>query len=121
VSAEQTTTTETTSLPPLTAEEFAGDGGYTFRGVTLVEDENGNYVSAWGHIDPETFAAAVRDFDDEMAGPIDEDDRCRAEDVRHRWAVTIRPADDPSGWYMRFPSEITADTLGAFPITVVSR
>ncbi len=105
----------TEALPPLTAADFVS--GLTYNCVNLIEDENGDWVYAYGHIDREKFAAAVNEFDRDMAGPLDWDQQYTAEDVQHLHAVTVNP---PPEWYMTW-ANVDGDTPGAFPITVVSR
>ncbi|SFK32220.1 hypothetical protein [Cellulomonas sp. KH9] len=102
-------------LPPLTAEDFDSGSGYTFRGLPIIEDEDGTYVYTHGHVDPETFAAAVDDYDREVAGWLD--DPCDADGVDHMYAVTLA---GPPEWWMSW-NGVTAETPGAFPITVVTR
>lgn len=107
-------------LPPLTAADFDSGSGYTFRGVPVIEDESGTHIYTYGHVAPEVMAGAVTDYDDEMAGPLGDDEHTAAEDVQHLYAVTIKTPDDPEGWWMSW-REVAAETPGAFPITVVSR
>lgn len=104
--------------PPLTAEEFDTGCGYTYEGVSICEDENGSWVYAYGHVDPETFARVVNTYDREEGG-MDED-WYDAGAVQHLWAVTEEPADAPDGWWIRWDG-VTATTPQAFAITVVSR
>lgn len=101
-------------LPPLTAEDFTSGSGYTFRGVPVIENEDGTHAYTYGHVDPETFAAAVSDYDREVAG---EDEPTDADSVDHRYAITTV---SPPEWWMTWKN-VTAETPGAFPITVVSR
>jgi hypothetical protein len=105
-------------LPPLTAEDFDSGAGYTFRGVPI--DEDGNWVYAYGHVDPATFAGAVNDYDGEVAGCLDPDDLCGADAVEHCHAITLIGPDEPDGWWITW-GDVTAETPGSFPITVVSR
>ena len=106
------------NYPALTAEEF-NEGCYgTFLGVPLLEDEDGSYVFAWGHRDPATFVEAIRLFDEETVGiPETTYD---ADDVQHRWAITLQPADGPEGWRIQWGG-VTEDTPNAFAVTVVNR
>lgn len=105
-------------LAPLTAKEFEDGCGYSFRGVWLCEDERGDYVYAYSHVDKATMIAAVHDYDNEMAGYDIEPHE--PEDVRHVYAVTVKPADDPDGWWISW-HDTTAETPGTFPLTVVNR
>lgn len=108
-------------LPPVTAEEFADGCGFKYRDIPVCEDENAYWVYTHGHIDRRLFADVVNDYDEELAGPIDEDDKYDFGSVEHRWAVTLRTSDDPEGWLIAWPKEVTEQTPGAFPMTVVSR
>ncbi|WP_169165128.1 hypothetical protein [Cellulomonas taurus] len=103
-------------LPPLTAEEFNDGAGYTYRGVPIIENEGGDWVFAYGHVDHETFADAVSDYDAEatLCDPTDPDQ------VEHLHAITLVGPDGPDGWFITW-SGITAETPGAFPITAVTR
>ena len=108
-------------LPPLTAEEFNDGVGYTFRGVPIVGDERGDWIYAYGHVDPETMAGAVNDFDDENGNPpVVPEDRYTVDDVQHTYAVTIKGPGDPDGWWISW-HDVTAETPGSFALTVVSR
>jgi hypothetical protein len=108
-------TTPTTIHPPLTRQQFEDGCGYTYRGVSICEDENATWVYAYGHIDPAEFVKVLHDYDIETAGV---DEPYAHSDVQHRWATTTRPAPD---WWIDFPSSNTAETPGAFPVTVVAR
>lgn len=108
---------------PLTEQEFNDGCGHTFRGIPLCEDENGEHVYAYGHRDHATYAAAVNDLDEENGA---DPDMTAATDVRHLYAITVKPADDPEGWWIQWATNggtvlYTADTPGSFPLTVVSR
>ncbi|MBD8218222.1 hypothetical protein IFU40_06190 [Microbacterium sp. CFBP 13617] len=105
---------------PLTAEEFALGSGYSYRDVPIVEDESASYVFAHGHIDPETYAAVVNDYDREMGGYDDPDLAYAAKDVQHVWAVVTSPPDGPEGWYISWADE-HQENADRFPLTVVSR
>ena len=111
----------TPPLPPLTADEFNNGAGYTFRGVPVIEHEDGDSVYAYGHVDPDVMADAVNDFYDEVGDATLPEDRYTAEDVRHTYAVTIEPSDGPDGWLISWATDIGSDTPGAFPLTVVDR
>ena len=106
------------TYPPLTAEEFDDGCGYTINGIPLCEDEGGSYVYAHGHLDTSAFAAAVTEFDREVAGF--DCDATEPKDVEHVWAVTLKPANDPDGWWVRWGG-VTKDTPNAFAMTVVTR
>jgi hypothetical protein len=105
----------TPPLPPLTAEDFVAPG-FTYRGVPVVEPEDGDCVFTHGHVDADLFVAAVHDYDSEFADPGAAEAH-NPDDVEHWWAVTIEPAPE---WRIRWGG-ITADTPGAFPVTVVER
>ena len=107
-------------LPALSRKEFEDGCGYAFRGIWLCEDDDGNYVYAYGHADKATYASAVNDLDAEMIGNAT-DDPYTADDVHHLWAVTLKPADDPDGWLITWPDDVTDQTPGSFPMTVVNR
>lgn len=101
-------------LPALTAEDFDDGSGYTFRGVPITENEDGTSVYAYGHVDPETFAGAVSDYDREVGGV---DEPTNPDAVSHLYAITI---EGPPAWWITWKG-VTAETPGSFPITVVSR
>lgn len=106
-------------LPPLTAADFDAGAGYTFRGVPIIENEGGDVMYAYGHVDPVTFAGAVDDYDTEVAGCVMgvDSEPTDPEDVDHLYAVTVT---GPPEWWMSW-NDVTAETPGAFPITVVTR
>jgi len=111
-------------LAPLTAKEFNDGTPYVHQGVHLVEDESGTWVYAYGHQPAQRFAAAVNEYDQKLAGSsytFPPEEQYTRGDVQHRWAVTIEPAGGPNGWRIDFRSSNTAQTPGAFPVTVVSR
>lgn len=110
--------TKTTNYRALTEQEFGDGSGFEYQGIPLVEDEDGRFVFAWGHRDKHIYALAVNEYDEEMAGP--QDVKYEAEDVQHVWAITVKPADHPDGWYIDW-SDATADTPGAFGLSVVNR
>lgn len=105
-------------FPPLTAEEFNDGAGYVINGIPLIEDEDGQYVYAYGHIYRRDFAEAVTAFDREVAGY--EVEETTPQDVENLWAVTIKSPGDPDGWWIRWGG-VTKDTPNAFAITVVTR
>lgn len=106
---------------PLTREEFDDGCGYTHNDIPICEDEGGNWVYAYGHVDKPAMAAAVNAYDTEMGAEA----VYSHTDVEHVWAVTEQPADAPDGWFIRWGDEhhtrFDADTPGAFPITIISR
>lgn len=101
---------------PLTADEFNA-GSDPNNGIPFQEDEYGEHVYAYGHIDPETFADAVYAMDVRNCGEF-EAARHDPSEVQHTWAWTIRPADHPDGWYAQCGKPEGPD---AFPLTVVTR
>ncbi|QIK64129.1 hypothetical protein G7068_13680 [Leucobacter viscericola] len=100
--------------PALTQEDFTPSSGDTVLGVVLVEDEQADYVMAFGHIDPELYAAAVNEYDRKNAGY---DPAYEASDVMQCYAVTVTA---PPEWVMSWASEYQ-EHPDRFPITVVSR
>ena len=105
-------------LPSLTAEDFDSGAGYTFRGVPLIENEDGEAVYAYGHVDHETMAAAVTAYDHEVCGS--DEYSTDPDEVEHLYAVTLKTPADPEGWWISW-RDVTTTTPGAFPVTVVSR
>lgn len=112
-------------LAPLTLEEFAAP--YTFRDIPLQEDEDGLHVWSLGHHDREEFAAAVTEYDREVSGDPNVEPTGML-DVERRYAVVVwRLVDefddglDDHDWRVRWDDIITAETPGAFPVTVVNR
>lgn len=109
----------TTTHPPLVPSDFDFGEDFVFFGVPLVESEHGEYMYAYGHVDPDTFAAAVDSYGEQVNG-CDFSiccDRVETSAVRHLWAVTVEP---PPEWRVTWRG-ITEHTPGAFPITVVAR
>jgi len=103
-------TEETTvSHPPLTAEEF---GGVPYAGVPIVDFEDWEAWGAYGHVDPAAMCAALDAWTEANVGPGEdpwEDDL-----VAHRWAVVTERGPE---WVIRWGG-VSADTPGAFPITL---
>lgn len=107
------------NYPPLTAEEFATGCADPSAPIPVCEDENGYNVFMMGHHDPISVMKAVQKYDEDMTGETFElgEGYSLPEQV---WAITEQPADGPDGWAVRWGG-ISADTPGAFPMTVVSR
>ena len=103
----------------LTADEFNLGVGYTYRGIGVVEDEDANWVFGYGHPNKHSFAAAVNDYDHEMTGDASLT-KYTARDVQHRYAVTLKPHDDPDGWFITWADE-HQNHPDRFPVTVVNR
>ncbi|WP_372595601.1 hypothetical protein, partial [Actinotalea sp.] len=89
-------------------------------GVPIVENEDATHVYSYGHVDPQAMADAVNAWDQEMVGDFSMDWRTGADEVQHAYAVTIKGAGDPEGWWMSW-RDVTAETPGAFPISLVTR
>jgi hypothetical protein len=119
------TASATATYPPLTRSEFEDGCAYVYRDIRICEDEDGQYVYAYGHVDPATYALAVNEFDREINGLDDGDDAYVAGDVQHRWAVATQPASAPDGWWIQWGpldgEPITATTTHAFAVTLISR
>lgn len=115
--------TVTRTYPALTRAEFEDGSPYTYEGVVFCEDEDGQYVYAYGHVDPVLYAAAVSQFDRENGAHPD--DEYLPEDVQHCWAVTREPASSADGWWIQWgpldEQPITSQTPNAFALTVVTR
>lgn len=80
------------------------------------ETENADWVIGYGHGDKAAFAAAVDDYD-RYAGELDLDETgYTADEVAHLWAVVDDKDAERITW-----RDVTAETPGAFPISVVSR
>lgn len=108
------------TLPPLTADDMKmlWDNGKTYP---FVESENCT-VMGYGHPDRAEFAALVSDYD-RAAGWDDGEDSTAADDVSQLWAVRVpnpSGAEEADGWWMRW-SDVTAETPGAFPVSIVQR
>jgi hypothetical protein len=105
----------------MTRERF---GGTVYAGVRLLvletEDEE-ETLSAWGHVDRDALEAAERErwkvWGWTDAGLADMPPL--VERVEHVWAVESgrRHVDDGGQWVIDWQG-VTADTPGAFPITV---
>lgn len=101
---------------PLTEAEFNEGCRGTYVGVPLVDDERGDYVIAYDHIDPAQFVEAVAAMDREDLGgdePVPHD----PSEVQHRWAITTHPAPE---WHIAWEN-FRANILDIFPITVIER
>lgn len=93
--------------PQLWTMQFTKDGE-TFP---FVEDENAN-ITGLGHQDKIAFAEAINRFDDECTpGQFSEDERWKADDIAHQWAVL-----DADGERLHQASE---GTDGAVAITTL--
>ena len=109
---------DTTIYPPLTAEEFKV-GSYDHNaGVPLIEDEHGDHVYAYGHVDIAEFLAAVAEMERDFIGY--DPDGYPPSAVAHRKAVTVQPPDGPDGWWINWGDEYQ-DHPFSFPITVLTR
>lgn len=97
----------------LTPEDFRVkyDKEHTFE---FFEDEDGNGVYAYGHVDAQAFATAVNYYDRLCFGEIE--GYYGTCDVRHSYAVAIE--DEYGEWALRF---CKADDEFATPVTWVSR
>ena len=103
-------TEETTMIhPPLTAEEFGGD---LHAGVRVVYFEDGERWGAYGHIDPAAMCAALDAWTLENCGPGE--DPWEEGQVARLWAVVTERKPE---WVIRWGG-VSADTTGAFPITL---
>lgn len=102
-------------LAPLSAEDFKGWANH--NDVDLIEDENASWVIGYGHVDKGAFAAAVNAYDAACDADAQEDDGYTASDVQHQYAVVIEPKPE---WWITYV-DVTAETPGSFPITVVTR
>ena len=103
--------------PALTREEFEAGAPEVHHGVALCEDENGNFIYAYGHRGKSVMARAINAYDKSTAG---ESFGTNPGDVVHKWAVTKTPADSPDGRWIHW-GEVTQETPGAFPVTMVAR
>lgn len=106
--------------PPLTEQEFADGCDETRHGIPFGEDEDARFVYAWGHRDRDLFAAAVNEYDTDMGAGAPPGQGYTATDVRHVWAVTVKPPDDPDGWWVSWHRN-DPDAPGAFGMTVINR
>lgn len=112
-------------MATLTREEFEL-GCPAYHGVVVVEVADGDYVLAWGHVDPEVMAAAVTAYDAAMTdlAPGDGFDATDPDGVEHRYAVVVENPGDGCEWFLRWadggkfygPAE-----PGVLPITMVAR
>jgi hypothetical protein len=107
----------------MTRERF---GGTDYAGVRLLvletEDEE-EVLSAWGHVDRDALEAAERERW-KVAGWTDVDLADMpplVERVEHVWAIESgrRHADDGGQWVIDWQG-VTAETPGAFPITLAT-
>lgn len=114
-----TDTDDKAIYPALTEQGFNEGCGYTFHDIPICEDEQASWVYTYGHRDKDQFAAAVNDYDHEVAGG-DWELGYTAEDVQHLYAVTLEPADGPDGWLISW-GEDAQDHPRRFPVTVVPR
>ena len=105
----------TDSYPPLTAKDFEtqydADHVYIFT-----EDEWGDMLYTYGHDRDAEFARQANEFDI-YAGSVDPEDYYTADDVDHRWAITIEPSPE---WRCKWAG-VDEHTPGAFPVSVIWR
>lgn len=100
----------------ITEEQF-NSTAYTYAGVPVVGDDEGEYYWAYGHIDPATFAAAVDELHriDYRLGdehePFDPNHH-----VSHIWAVRTSPGLDE--WRISWAREFQ-NHGERFPLTLL--
>lgn len=115
--------TTTAPLPPLTASDFEMQYDPDHR-YPFFEDEDAA-IFAFGHPDPAELAEAINAYFVHCGASDPEGDpACTPDDVDHRWAVTTQRGDETGFRYRDITADgrhrdITEDTPGAFPITVV--
>jgi hypothetical protein len=102
----------------LTAADFElrYDDEHTFP---FFSDEEGTY--GFGHIDPTEFAKLVNDYD-VLCCAGDPEWRYDESDVKHLYARAFSQDDAESeyGWLFTWDN-VTAETEGAFPLTLINR
>lgn len=100
--------------PALTEAEFAR-GCAEFGGIRFVEDEDGRYLFAYGHIAPTLFAMAMTGWDRSLGST---EEPYTAEQVQHRWAV--RTSETVDDWLISWADRYQ-DHEDRFPLTVITR
>lgn len=100
---------------PLTAKDFdtQWDSTHTYP---FFEDERGDRLYAYGHDRDAEFAAEATRFGIEIGELDPEDAECTTEDITHHWAVVTDPEEQSFTW-----CDITENTPGAFPVSVLER
>ena len=103
-------------LTPLTSADFdmRYDADHTFP---FLESEDA-VIMAYGHPDKAEFVQLVKQYDDLCNGsPVEAH---ATGDVQHVWATVERDVDAPEDWRTNWGG-VTAETPGAFPMTVIFR
>ena len=102
-------------MEPLTEADFSMqyDAEHTFP---FIEDENAT-IMAWGHPDPVTLAGRITEYDRRASGDP-EAEATQPENISRVYAVMV---EDGEEWRIRWGSSVSADTEGAFPVSIVSR
>jgi hypothetical protein len=93
------------------------DADHTFP---FYEDEWGDGFCGYGHQDKAEFARLVNEYDEVCGGDVDPEDAYTESDVSHRYAIPY-PTDNELFTWRNGDADVTADTPGAFPITMISR
>jgi hypothetical protein len=105
----------------MTAEEFGGSVRAGVRLLVLEAEDESEVLAAWGHVDRGAMEAAERErwkvwgwTDAALEGMPS-----LVERVEHVWAVQSgrQHVDDGGNWVINWQG-VTAETPGAFPITL---
>lgn len=94
----------------ITEDKTADGGDVTFN---MIEDESGDIYWAYGHVDGDAFGDEVNRWWIHTGTVTDPDDLIQVgHRVEHMWAI-LNPNDE---WRFIL-ANVTADTMGAFPVT----
>lgn len=109
-------TSETTTL---TAADFEMkyDADHTFP---FFESENGT-IMGYGHPGKAEFAALVKQYDDLCNGSEAYPEPHSPDEVQHVWGVVDNAHEAETGEWRVSWAGVTAETPGAFPMTVIFR
>lgn len=110
---------EDATIIEVTAKDFETryDATHTFP---FFEDEGGDYICGYGHQDKAFFTRAANEYDTLCNGePIDPP--LEVESIAHLYAVMFQPAGADEDYQQFVWDGVTAETPGAFPLTLLSR
>jgi len=109
-----------TDIVTLTAADFEWEVDADHK-WPLLEDESGDYVFGFGHVNQAEFARLVNEFE-RYCDPAGADDWEHYEtDVQHVFAVAYDQGGDVRWYWAENGVAVSADREGAFALTVLSR
>lgn len=100
--------------PAMTEERFAHGVLYNYNGIAMSANEDGDCVFAYGDLDDQVLADAVRAFFIDVVGEANSPTVVLPGDVLHRRAVDV---SDDNNWAVSWADEYQ-DHPESFPITL---